>query len=111
MSAALKQYWHSGAITGLTEFPDRGHFLIIDSGWRTVVGQCLAGLGKQGLEAHHRTRHRRRAAGEPRANSGQHNGTYARSDQLPDSAASSTQSATCLDRRWSRPGKTVLVVR
>ena len=47
--ATLKQYRHSDAITELTEFPDRGHSLTIDSGWRDVAGQCLAWLGQQGL--------------------------------------------------------------
>jgi pimeloyl-ACP methyl ester carboxylesterase len=47
--ATLKQYRHSDAITELTEFPDRGHSLTIDSGWRAVADQCLAWLGKQGL--------------------------------------------------------------
>jgi pimeloyl-ACP methyl ester carboxylesterase len=46
--AALKQYRHSDAITELTEFPDRGHSLTIDSGWRAVADQCLAWLGEQG---------------------------------------------------------------
>jgi pimeloyl-ACP methyl ester carboxylesterase len=47
--ATLKQYRHSDAITELTEFPDRGHSLTIDSRWRAVADQCLAWLGKQGL--------------------------------------------------------------
>ena len=47
--ATLKQYRHSDAISELTEFPDRGHSLTIDSGWRTVADQCLAWLDKQGL--------------------------------------------------------------
>jgi pimeloyl-ACP methyl ester carboxylesterase len=47
--ATLKQYRHSDAVTELTEFPDRGHSLTIDSGWRAVADQCLAWLSKQGL--------------------------------------------------------------
>jgi len=47
--ATLKQYRHSDAITELAEFPDRGHSLTIDSGWRAVADQCLTWLGKQGL--------------------------------------------------------------
>jgi pimeloyl-ACP methyl ester carboxylesterase len=47
--ATLKQYRHSDAITELAEFPDRGHSLTIDSGWRAVADQSLAWLGKQGL--------------------------------------------------------------
>jgi pimeloyl-ACP methyl ester carboxylesterase len=47
--ATLKQYRHSDAVTELTEFPDRGHSLTIDSGWRAVADQCLAWMAKQGL--------------------------------------------------------------
>jgi pimeloyl-ACP methyl ester carboxylesterase len=47
--ATLKQYRHSDAITDLAEFPDRGHSLTIDSGWRAVADHCLTWLGKQGL--------------------------------------------------------------
>ncbi len=47
--ATLKQYRHSDAITELAEFPDRGHSLVIDSGWRAVADHCLAWLGRQGL--------------------------------------------------------------
>jgi pimeloyl-ACP methyl ester carboxylesterase len=47
--ATLKQYRHSGAVTELAEFADRGHSLIIDSGWREVAGGCLSWLAKQGL--------------------------------------------------------------
>jgi len=46
--STLKQYRHSLAITDLEEF-DRGHSLIIDSGWREVADTCLAWLGKHGL--------------------------------------------------------------
>jgi pimeloyl-ACP methyl ester carboxylesterase len=47
--ATLKQYRHSDATTELAEFPDRGHSLTIDSGWRAVADHCLTWLGKQGL--------------------------------------------------------------
>jgi pimeloyl-ACP methyl ester carboxylesterase len=47
--ATLKQYRHSDALTELAEFADRGHSLIIDSGWREVAGECLSWLAKQGL--------------------------------------------------------------
>ena len=47
--ATLKLYRHSHATTELTEFPDRGHSLTIDSGWRAVADQCLAWLDEQGL--------------------------------------------------------------
>lgn len=47
--ATLKQYRHSDAVTDLLEFPDRGHSLTIDSGWREVADAALAWLRKQGL--------------------------------------------------------------
>jgi pimeloyl-ACP methyl ester carboxylesterase len=47
--ATLKQYRHSSAVTELLEFPDRGHSLTIDSGWREVAQGCLDWLAKQGL--------------------------------------------------------------
>ena len=47
--STLKQYRHSSAVTDLLEFPDRGHSLIIDSGWREVADACLAWLARQGL--------------------------------------------------------------
>ena len=47
--ATVKQYRHSSAVTELEEFPDRGHSLTIDSGWREVADLCLAWLAKQGL--------------------------------------------------------------
>ncbi len=39
----------STAVTGLLQFPDRGHCLTIDSGWREVADRCLDWLDKQGL--------------------------------------------------------------
>jgi pimeloyl-ACP methyl ester carboxylesterase len=47
--ATLKQYRHSDAVTDLVEFPDRGHSLTIDSGWREVADAALVWLHKQGL--------------------------------------------------------------
>ncbi|MDT7579800.1 MAG: hypothetical protein QOK35_1064 [Pseudonocardiales bacterium] len=47
--ATLKQYRHSDAVTDLLEFPDRGHSLTIDGGWREVADAALAWLRKQGL--------------------------------------------------------------
>ena len=47
--ATLKQYRHSDAVTDLVEFPDRGHSVTIDSGWRDVADTALAWLRKQGL--------------------------------------------------------------
>src|SRR5580693_311831 len=47
--ATLKQYRASDAVTDLVEFPDRGHSLTIDSGWRAVADESLSWLAKQGL--------------------------------------------------------------
>ncbi len=47
--ATLKQYRRSSAVTDLIEFPDRGHSLVIDSGWRAVAESCLSWLSAQGL--------------------------------------------------------------
>lgn len=47
--STLKQYGHSGAVTDLIEFDDRGHSLTIDHGWLDVANACLAWLDKQGL--------------------------------------------------------------
>ncbi|WP_431968723.1 alpha/beta hydrolase [Actinacidiphila sp. bgisy160] len=49
--ATLKQYRHSEAVTDFMNFPDRGHSLTIDSGWREVADEALAWLRLQGLEA------------------------------------------------------------
>ena len=46
--STLKQYRRSDAVTDLEEF-DRGHSLIIDSGWREVAEACLTWLNKQSL--------------------------------------------------------------
>jgi pimeloyl-ACP methyl ester carboxylesterase len=45
--AAFRQYRDSPAVTGLAEFPDRGHSLTIDSGWRAVADECLTWLAKR----------------------------------------------------------------
>ena len=47
--STLKQYRGSDAVTELLEFPDRGHSLTIDSGWRTVADACLSWLAKEGF--------------------------------------------------------------
>ena len=47
--ATLKQYRGSDAVTDLIEFPDRGHSLTIDDGWRDVADASLAWLDKQGF--------------------------------------------------------------
>jgi pimeloyl-ACP methyl ester carboxylesterase len=43
--STVKQYRRSDAVTELEEFPDRGHSLTIDSGWRDVADKCLTWLG------------------------------------------------------------------
>jgi pimeloyl-ACP methyl ester carboxylesterase len=53
--ATAKQYRHSSAVTELLEFPDRGHSLTVDSGWREVADRVLGWLAEQGLApAQHR---------------------------------------------------------
>jgi pimeloyl-ACP methyl ester carboxylesterase len=47
--ATLKQYRHSDAVTDITDFPDRGHSLTIDSGWREVADTALTWLRRQTL--------------------------------------------------------------
>jgi alpha-beta hydrolase superfamily lysophospholipase len=47
--ATQKQYRDSSAVTDLIEFPDRGHSLTIDNGWREVATESLNWLKKQGL--------------------------------------------------------------
>jgi pimeloyl-ACP methyl ester carboxylesterase len=42
--STFKQYRHSSAVTELRQFPDRGHSLVVDSGWREVADTCLAWL-------------------------------------------------------------------
>ena len=47
--ATLKQYRHSDAVTEITDFPDRGHSLTIDGGWREVADTALVWLRQQAL--------------------------------------------------------------
>lgn len=47
--AAYKLYAGSGAITDFHEFPDRGHSLVFDHGWREVADVTLDWLRRQGL--------------------------------------------------------------
>jgi non-heme chloroperoxidase len=47
--STLKQYRKSSAVTDYKEFPDRGHSLGIDSGWREVADASLAWLKQQSL--------------------------------------------------------------
>jgi pimeloyl-ACP methyl ester carboxylesterase len=48
--ATLKQYRHSEAVTDIINFPDRGHSLTIDGGWREVADTVLTWLRQQGPE-------------------------------------------------------------
>jgi non-heme chloroperoxidase len=47
--ATFKQYGKSAALTDLKEFPDRGHSLALDSGWREVADAVLAWLKEHAL--------------------------------------------------------------
>ncbi|MYS80324.1 alpha/beta hydrolase [Embleya scabrispora] len=47
--ATLKQYRHSQAVTDITDFPEKGHSLTIDSGWREVADTALAWLRSHSL--------------------------------------------------------------
>jgi alpha-beta hydrolase superfamily lysophospholipase len=47
--STLRLYKHSSAFTDLMDFPDRGHSLVIDSGWREVADAVLGWLANQGL--------------------------------------------------------------
>jgi pimeloyl-ACP methyl ester carboxylesterase len=47
--STLKQYGDSPAVTDLIEFPDRGHSLSIDTGWKEVADASLTWLEQQGL--------------------------------------------------------------
>jgi pimeloyl-ACP methyl ester carboxylesterase len=47
--STFKQYRHSDARTELLEFADRGHSLVIDSGWREIADASISWLDAQGL--------------------------------------------------------------
>jgi pimeloyl-ACP methyl ester carboxylesterase len=47
--STLKQYRNSSAVTDYKEFPDRGHSLALDSGWREVADSVLSWLKAQSL--------------------------------------------------------------
>jgi non-heme chloroperoxidase len=50
ISTSTRRLYHkSPAITDLVEFPDRGHSLTIDHGWREVAQYALDWLGKRSL--------------------------------------------------------------
>jgi pimeloyl-ACP methyl ester carboxylesterase len=47
--STFKRYQHSTATTEIIELADRGHSLVIDSGWREVADTCIAWLARQGV--------------------------------------------------------------
>jgi non-heme chloroperoxidase len=47
--ATLALYRNSPAVTELKEFPDRGHSLTVDSGWREIADVALAWLKERSL--------------------------------------------------------------
>jgi pimeloyl-ACP methyl ester carboxylesterase len=47
--STFKQYRDSPAVTEILELPDRGHSLIVDSGWREVAEASATWIEKQGL--------------------------------------------------------------
>jgi len=47
--AAYKLYSGSGAVTDYHAFPDRGHSLVLDHGWREVADFALSWLARQDL--------------------------------------------------------------
>jgi pimeloyl-ACP methyl ester carboxylesterase len=47
--STLHLYRHSSAPTELHEFPDRGHSLVIDHGWREIADSCLDWLRQHDL--------------------------------------------------------------
>jgi hypothetical protein len=47
--ATLKLYRKSPAVTDYREFPDRGHSLGLDRGWREVADASLAWLKRHSL--------------------------------------------------------------
>lgn len=47
--STFKQYRHSDATTEFQAFPDRGHSLVIDSGWHEIADACLSWLHGQAM--------------------------------------------------------------
>jgi alpha-beta hydrolase superfamily lysophospholipase len=47
--AAYRKYRKSSAVTEFRQFPNRGHSLTVDSGWREIADACLQWLEKQGI--------------------------------------------------------------
>jgi non-heme chloroperoxidase len=49
VKAAYKLYAASSATTDYESFPDRGHCLVFDHGWREIADFTLAWLKRQGI--------------------------------------------------------------
>ncbi|WP_194910539.1 alpha/beta hydrolase [Catenulispora rubra] len=49
VKAAYKLYSGSAAVTDYQSFPDRGHSLAFDNGWREIADHTLAWLTRQGI--------------------------------------------------------------
>jgi pimeloyl-ACP methyl ester carboxylesterase len=47
--STLRKYRKSGAVTDFREYPDRGHSLILDHGWRDIADFCLTWLRDKGF--------------------------------------------------------------
>jgi pimeloyl-ACP methyl ester carboxylesterase len=47
--STYKKYRKSSAVTDIVEFPDRGHSLTIDNGWREIADSVLSWLKEKGL--------------------------------------------------------------
>lgn len=50
--AVYKQYGDTTAVTDLKQFADRGHSLVVDSGWRFVADYVLGWLDGHGIRGH-----------------------------------------------------------
>jgi hypothetical protein len=50
-TSTRKLYHKSPAITDFIEFPDRGHSLTIDHGWREVAQAALDWLSERSIQA------------------------------------------------------------
>lgn len=49
--AVYRLYGDSVAVSGLKQFADRGHSLVVDSGWRAVADHVLGWLARHGIHA------------------------------------------------------------
>jgi hypothetical protein len=47
--STYKKYRKSSAVTDIVEYPDRGHSLTIDDGWREIADSVLSWLKEKGL--------------------------------------------------------------